>query len=380
MASQLHTILNSIRTRDYATATENIAHVLQRKIEMRLTTERQELGKTLVREETESDFNWKDTFGFNKRGQVIFQAPGKMSLADVKEIDPWVVKVETHGREWKDWKNYDELKDMPGYVAMSVADRTNGGRTQKELIADLSRQGIPAMKWDSFYMGSTGVAVPLKYAKKTGKYLYGESVVREDTSGWTSHKRATPGKCAKCGKPAKWYHNRLDKKFCADCAPNDTMNRIQEDTNSKPLECLECGKKFRSSSADPKCPKCGGYDVDLSEGWSDERPRRHQCKSCYNIWMGPLDDNECPKCGKREFEEGCDKPHVNEGLWDVVKSMPTILKAASRITPERLEKAKLIAKHYGPQATALALSLDYDNPKEQEFVDRFVEKVRKGTV
>ena len=29
------------------------------------------------------------------------------------------------------------------------------------------------------------------------------------------------------------------------------------------LECMECGKKFKSSSLDPKCPKCGSYDVDV---------------------------------------------------------------------------------------------------------------------
>lgn len=358
MANQLHTILTSIRTRDYAAATENIAHVLQRKIETRLTMERQKLGKTLVREETESDFNWKDTFGFNKKGQVIFQAPGKMDLADVKEIDPWVVKVETHGREWKDWHNFDELKDMPGYVAFSVADRTMGGRTRKDVIADLSRQGIPAMKWDTVYVGQVGVAVPLKYAKKAGKHLFGESVVREtidfdlkadkDNSKWSGEKSWV-------GHPTELHKARPLK--------------VAANYHCKAKTEAEARKKIE-----------GMIRSDMNEGWSDERPRRHQCKSCYNIWMGPLDDNECPKCGKREFEEGCDTPHVNEGVWNVIKSMPTILKAASRITPERLEKAKLIAKHYGPQATALALSLDYDNPKEQEFVDRFVEKVRKGTV
>lgn len=29
------------------------------------------------------------------------------------------------------------------------------------------------------------------------------------------------------------------------------------------LECLECGKKFASSKADPSCPKCGGSDVEV---------------------------------------------------------------------------------------------------------------------
>ena len=31
------------------------------------------------------------------------------------------------------------------------------------------------------------------------------------------------------------------------------------------LECMECGKKFKRSGTryEYKCPKCGGYDIDL---------------------------------------------------------------------------------------------------------------------
>jgi len=31
------------------------------------------------------------------------------------------------------------------------------------------------------------------------------------------------------------------------------------------LECMECGKKFKRSGkkVEYKCPKCGGYDIDL---------------------------------------------------------------------------------------------------------------------
>ena len=32
-----------------------------------------------------------------------------------------------------------------------------------------------------------------------------------------------------------------------------------------PFECLECGKKFRSTSGDPHCPKCGSTDIDVDE-------------------------------------------------------------------------------------------------------------------
>jgi len=40
--------------------------------------------------------------------------------------------------------------------------------------------------------------------------------------------------------------------------------------------CLECGRKFRTASALPECPRCGGSDVDvdepvLSEEWRAPR-------------------------------------------------------------------------------------------------------------
>ena len=37
------------------------------------------------------------------------------------------------------------------------------------------------------------------------------------------------------------------------------------DEASVKLVCLECGKHFRSSSSDPRCPKCGGVDYEVDE-------------------------------------------------------------------------------------------------------------------
>ena len=34
--------------------------------------------------------------------------------------------------------------------------------------------------------------------------------------------------------------------------------------NSINVQCQECGKKFKTNKMVPKCPKCGGYDVDLA--------------------------------------------------------------------------------------------------------------------
>jgi len=107
---------------------------------------------------------------------------------------------------------------------------------------------------------------------------------------------------------------------------------------------MECGKVFRSKSLEPRCPKCGGYDIDIAKGtlkegnttkckkcgkvsafgydgwckdcWEKdddtdykevhvredrEGTRKHTCRKCYNYWMGPGDDNECPHCGASEF-------------------------------------------------------------------------------
>ena len=34
------------------------------------------------------------------------------------------------------------------------------------------------------------------------------------------------------------------------------------------VECLECGRKFKTRSTLPQCPKCGGSDVDLASRFS----------------------------------------------------------------------------------------------------------------
>ena len=48
--------------------------------------------------------------------------------------------------------------------------------------------------------------------------------------------------------------------------PRETNESVElkEDTKTK-MECLECGKKFKAGTADPKCPKCGSHDIDLAE-------------------------------------------------------------------------------------------------------------------
>lgn len=186
MANRLTHIVDAIRTKDYAVATESIAQVLQQKVEQSLAQERQRVAGALVRE------------GY------ITEMPAL----------------------------YDVQDDEEGFF---INARSFGGPERFYTFSRLKAAGIPqeAMRaCYSPYENLQGFAVKKKYAKKAAKVLNLESVTSpalakfsaEDSSGG----RATPGKCAKCGKPATWYHNRLDKKFCADCAPNDTMSRIQE--------------------------------------------------------------------------------------------------------------------------------------------------------
>jgi Zn finger protein HypA/HybF involved in hydrogenase expression len=49
---------------------------------------------------------------------------------------------------------------------------------------------------------------------------------------------------------------------------NNPINEVQavkvpRKSNSFPVVCLECGKKFKTASFDPQCPKCGGVDLDV---------------------------------------------------------------------------------------------------------------------
>jgi predicted Zn-ribbon and HTH transcriptional regulator len=58
MANKLQTILNAIRTNDYATATESMGQVMQQKVEQRLAIERVKISKSLVGEAKEHAYDW----------------------------------------------------------------------------------------------------------------------------------------------------------------------------------------------------------------------------------------------------------------------------------------------------------------------------------
>lgn len=65
---------------------------------------------------------------------------------------------------------------------------------------------------------------------------------------------------------------------------NESLNEAGSKTG---FECMECGKKFKKplgkSTSDVKCPKCGGYDVDLAEGRVPLREAKAPTSSMYGM-------------------------------------------------------------------------------------------------
>lgn len=81
--------------------------------------------------------------------------------------------------------------------------------------------------------------------------------------------------CTNCGQP-KSADGQQECKKCMSQAKS--FRHIKEAKTFRAflseakVECQECGKVFNASvkpGAEPKCPKCGGYDVELNEGLVD---------------------------------------------------------------------------------------------------------------
>ena len=45
---------------------------------------------------------------------------------------------------------------------------------------------------------------------------------------------------------------------------NEGKSGVTEMATGLKVECMECGKIFTARSHEPKCPRCGGYDVDIA--------------------------------------------------------------------------------------------------------------------
>ena len=59
------------------------------------------------------------------------------------------------------------------------------------------------------------------------------------------------------------YHSREKMKEFREFLKVSLIEARKRYSTKLDLECMECGWKFKSSSLDPKCPKCGSYDVDV---------------------------------------------------------------------------------------------------------------------
>jgi predicted Zn-ribbon and HTH transcriptional regulator len=54
--------------------------------------------------------------------------------------------------------------------------------------------------------------------------------------------------------------------FSLGVKPYDMKEYIRRASSKKDnrfeAQCMECGRKFRTASYFPKCPKCGSYDIE----------------------------------------------------------------------------------------------------------------------
>ena len=338
MAHRLTHVIDAIRTKDYAVATESIGRVLQQKVEQNLAQERQRLAATLVREAPETvlasvdKFNTAEDHGLMSNCKTCHHAMSEHSedgcdhkgcrcmvsegildgVRDSGGVLPYIKNLfRSFGVGFKiDRKDYEQ----------GVKEAKNGNKKRMAAFFELD---IPEDNdfIDALYKGIRRNAGLKEGVVSKALFKLGDKLSARDTKKGVDlvpyddgpeppkktnedygPDRATPGKCAKCGKPAEWYHNRLDKKFCSDCAPNDTMKRIQpvkEDYGRH--ECKHCKHVWWGVDL-AKCPKCARPQPNSIKEWGDasERMKRHTCKECGHLWMGPAYEDECPKCYARQ--------------------------------------------------------------------------------
>jgi len=113
------------------------------------------------------------------------------------------------------------------------------------------------------------------------------------------------------------------------------QKKLLKKDNAILVKCQECGKKFKTMSMVPTCPKCGGSDIDLAEMKSlssmvkeAEREEYYHIKKDGDTWNvvhsvhqspqlgGQVLMNEqvpkkvCPNCGKTSLARpGIDDPY-----------------------------------------------------------------------
>src|SRR5262245_53433467 len=80
------------------------------------------------------------------------------------------------------------------------------------------------------------------------------------------------------------------------------------------VKCQECGKRFKTASSIPECPRCHGVDVEVDEGWVSEQT----CTACGGPMpasASPLLQNPvCPRCTGRYFTAQPKQRRVSEAF------------------------------------------------------------------
>jgi len=91
---------------------------------------------------------------------------------------------------------------------------------------------------------------------------------------------------------------------------DDDYREVEEGFLSPDFECLECGKVFRSRSLEPRCPKCGGYDIDIAKGTLKEG-NTTKCKKCGKVSTFGY-DGWCKDCWEKDDDTDYKEIHVRE--------------------------------------------------------------------
>lgn len=273
MANRLTHIVDAIRTKDYAIATESIAQVLQQKVEQSLAQERARIASTLVREDSKSISMKCQECGKTFKSASLDPKCPKCGGYDI-DLSEEVKIVRA-----KNGKNWDIVKDGKvvegGFFSKDAAEDAAG-----EYRKDIKEEHNSGQGWPTKEAAEEAAA-------KVRKYDDREITVVKDGKWFRIHYGPELDEA---------FKEKKEKFLCHDCG-NVFL------ASGRPAQCPEC-----------KCRKCIETDEPLSESFGDasERIVRHTCKGCGNYWMGPAYEDECPKCFKRQFGEcgpACGKSH-----------------------------------------------------------------------
>jgi hypothetical protein len=102
------------------------------------------------------------------------------------------------------------------------------------------------------------------------------------------------------------------------------------------VQCMECGKRFKTAKMDPKCPKCGGYDIDLDYG---------------------------PKFGPKKEETTMQDPHAGKGELRHSRKVRTAHDSTTSSDVDNFDRGGYPGeRHLEAEATnPVALIADYAN-------------------